>query len=80
MTTSFVRNVVSRWMAASLVTGVVMAGGCAGVKPWERATLSDPIMRPDRDPLASTLAEHGYFSREAISGGSGVGGGGCGCN
>lgn len=59
--------------------------GCAHmdavrVQPWERAALADATMRPDRDPLASTMAEHVYFSREAASGGRGVGGSGCGCN
>ena len=32
------------------------------------------------DPLESYLDEHIYFSKEASSGGQGVGGGGCGCN
>ena len=44
------------------------------------ATLADPIMRADRDPMGTMLDEHIYFSREAASGGRGVGGGGCGCN
>ena len=60
-------------------------GGCANanlvrVHPWERATLADYTMRPERDPLATTLGEHTYFSRESASGGRGVGGSGCGCN
>lgn len=50
------------------------------VEPWERATLSEYSMRPDRDPLAAALGEHTYFSREAVAGGRGVGGSGCGCN
>lgn len=56
--------------------------GCTTVpvQPWERATLSDYTMRPDRDPLAGLMSEHIYFSREAIGGGRGVGGSGCGCN
>jgi hypothetical protein len=56
--------------------------GCSTVrvKPWERAALADYTMRPDRDPLHNTMAEHIYFSREASSGGRGVGGSGCGCN
>jgi len=37
-------------------------------------------MRPDRNPLAQGFADHTWFSREASSGGRGVGGGGCGCN
>ena len=59
--------------------------GCAStrlarVKPWQRATLADYTMRSDRDPVATAMAEHIYFSRETASGGRGVGGSGCGCN
>lgn len=54
--------------------------GCTTVQPWERATLADPVMRPDRDPLHSAMFEHIYFSCEAATGGRGVGGSGCGCN
>ena len=57
-------------------------GGCATarVQPWQRAALADSTMNPDRDPLATAMAEHVFFSREAASGGRGVGGSGCGCN
>ncbi len=55
-------------------------GGCATVQPWERATLADYTMNPGRDPLHNTMFEHIYFSREASTGGRGVGGSGCGCN
>ena len=54
--------------------------GCTTVQPWERGTLSDYTMRSDRDPLEDILQEHVYFTREAATGGRGVGGGGCGCN
>jgi len=64
-------------LAAALVGG---ATGCANVKPWQRGTLADPIMRADRDPMGNMMDEHIYFSREAAAGGRGVGGGGCGCN
>ena len=53
---------------------------CSHVKPWERGNLADYTMRPDRDPLTDMFREHIYFTREAASGGKGVGGGGCGCN
>lgn len=60
----------------------VLFTGCTTTKvqPWERATLADYSMRPDRDPLHNTMSEHIYFSREASTGGRGVGGSGCGCN
>ena len=54
--------------------------GCTTTQPWQRGTLADYTMRPDRDPLIGPMTEHIYFSREASSGGQGVGGGGCGCN
>ncbi len=56
--------------------------GCATtrVQSWQRGTLTDYTMRPNRDPLATAMAEHTYFSREASVGGRGVGGSGCGCN
>lgn len=59
--------------AASLVSG------CKHVSPWERGALADPTMT-NHDPLGVMMAEHMWFSREAASGGRGVGGGGCGCN
>lgn len=69
----------------SLVSGLFLSG-CASrtelvrVRPWQRATLADYTMRPDRDPLHTAMAEHVYFSRETATGGRGVGGSGCGCN
>jgi len=51
----------------------------ARVKPWQRGNLAKPVMAPDREGMATTMAEHVYFSREASHGGGGVGGGGCGC-
>ena len=64
----------------ALVALSMLSTGCQTVKPWQRGTLSDPIMRPDRDPIGLAMSEHGWFSREAAMGGRGVGGGGCGCN
>lgn len=63
------------------LAGVTLAvSGCANVKPWQRGRLGDYTMRADRDPLGAAQDEHIFFSREAASGGRGVGGGGCGCN
>lgn len=66
------------WSTVALVFGALT--GCQNVKPWQRGTLGDITMRPDRDPLGNTFTEHVWFSREAATGGKGVGGGGCGCN
>jgi hypothetical protein len=66
--------------AASLLGGGCSTASAVRVRPWERASLADETMNPDRDPLGMAMSEHVYFSREAASGGRGVGGSGCGCN
>jgi hypothetical protein len=65
--------------AAGIVV-LLLTSGCANVKPWERGTLTDYTMQANRSPIQSGQAQHIYFSREEATGGSGVGGGGCGCN
>ena len=77
----------SRTLLGLAVGALALAGlaGCSSpaltrVHPWERGTLAQDSMNPDRDPLATEQAEHIFFSREAAAGGRGVGGAGCGCN
>jgi hypothetical protein len=65
--------------------GAIALAGCTTVKtvrvqPWERSHLADPILDPNRNPVATAMYEHVYDSREAAQGGRGVGGAGCGCN
>ena len=67
-------------LSVALILFVSLASGCATVKPWQREALADPIMQPGRYPMAAAQLDHVYFSREAASGGTSVGGGGCGCN
>ena len=67
-------------LIGAAIVALAFLSGCAGVKPWQRGTLSDYTMRPDRDTLENSLREHVFFTREAAAGGRGVGGGGCGCN
>jgi hypothetical protein len=72
-------------LLAALGAAAAFSGGCSTasavrVHPWERATLADVAMNPDRDPAGAAMIEHVYFSREAASGGRAVGGSGCGCN
>ena len=71
-----------RWVVLGLAAAgsFLAGGGCAVVKPWERAEFGTYLMRSDRDPLETQFAEHVHFTREGASGGTGVGGGGCGCN
>ncbi|HEY1791792.1 MAG TPA: DUF4266 domain-containing protein [Opitutaceae bacterium] len=72
--------------ALAVAAASLLGGGCATqqsavrVRPWERSVLADEMMDPGRDPLGGAMLEHVYFSREASSGGRGVGGSGCGCN
>lgn len=68
------------WPWLILILSLAGLTGCTTVQPWEKGNLSDYTMRPDRDPLANSLGDHLFFSREATTGGRGVGGGGCGCN
>lgn len=70
---------------AAAALGALALSGCssaelARVKPYEREAFAHYTMRSDRDPLARTMDEHIYFSREAATGGRGVKGSGCGCN
>jgi hypothetical protein len=66
-----------------LVTAAAL-GACAmpepWVKPYERERLADPLMKVQRDPLSAKHFEHVHEVREASRGGTGVQGGGCGCN
>lgn len=63
-----------------LVGALLLASGCASVKPWERDLLARDDMSWDPDPLEASLRSHVYFSKEASLPGGTAGGGGCGCN
>ena len=60
----------------------LLAAGCSTepLKPWDRDLLAEQKMQLVPSPIDNFLDEHIYFSKEASSGGQGVGGGGCGCN
>lgn len=65
------------------VAAACALAGCSSmpsVPPWQKGNLAKPEMAFDADPLDTRFMEHTYFSKEGASGGSGVGGGGCGCN
>lgn len=65
-----------------LLIFTVLLTGCSsmGVEPWERDLLAKESMQPVPNYFDNFYDEHIYFSKEASSGGQGVGGGGCGCN
>jgi hypothetical protein len=50
------------------------------VKPWEKDILAKQAMQIPQDKMYSFSDDHIFFSKEASTGGNGVGGGGCGCN
>jgi hypothetical protein len=50
------------------------------VKPWEKDILAQQDMQFPQDKMFSFSDQHIFFSKEASNGGTGVGGGGCGCN
>jgi hypothetical protein len=65
-----------------VIAFIAFLSGCSsmGVEPWERDLLAKDSMRLVPDYFDNFYDEHIYFSKEASSGGQGVGGGGCGCN
>lgn len=65
-----------------LCAAAAALSGCAlpPVQPWEKGQLARPDMLIQGDALGTRFNEHIYASKEAASGGSAVGGGGCGCN
>jgi len=79
-------SLMGRWSArGAFQAGLlcVLLSGCSWgpkVQPWEKQHLAAPEMLLEPDVSASRWMDHIYFSREAVSGGSGLGGGGCGCN
>jgi len=74
----------SRLLLIAAAAGLLATtSGCAlvqPVQPWEKGVLAKPEMTFEGDRLDGNFVEHTYSSKEAASGGSGVGGGGCGCN
>jgi Domain of unknown function (DUF4266) len=59
-----------------------MSTGCAAmaVRPWDRDLMAEKAMTFDPIPREAAIDDHIYFSKEGSMGGTGVGGGGCGCN
>ena len=57
-----------------------LASGCVRVAAYQREYLAKPTMNPEAAPLEQKLDTHVTEYREGSIGGTGVGGGGCGCN
>jgi Domain of unknown function (DUF4266) len=78
-------NSAARKLAPSVALCVLVLAlaGCniqPWVKPYERERLADPIMKFSRDGLSDKHFAHVREVREGSRGGTGVQGGGCGCN
>ena len=69
-----------RVLTIMLTMITVSACSSMGIQPWERDLLAKDSMQLVPDYMDNFMDEHIYFSKEASSGGQGVGGGGCGCN
>ena len=66
-----------------VILTALLSSGCGMIKPvqpWEKGYLAKKEMSFEGGGLDKAYADHTYFSKEAASGGEGVGGGGCGCN
>ncbi len=50
------------------------------VNPWDRNVLARDDMQLSTNAINDGFDDHIYFSKEASTGGKGIGGGGCGCN
>lgn len=70
----------SKLVGLSICLQIAACSSLEKVQAWEKGNLAKQEMKFDRDPLDARFVDHIYFSKEASSGGSGVGGGGCGCN
>ena len=71
---------IMRIVTVAAILAALLVGGCAEVKPWDRDLLAEKKMQLVPAPVDNGLDEHIFYSKEAASGGQGVGGGGCGCN
>lgn len=75
--TTLIRNTATLGLATSLLACAQLP---APVQAWEKGQLARPDMAFEGDGLDQRFVQHVYASKEGTSGGSGVGGGGCGCN
>ncbi len=67
---------VIRWA----LIAIVVSTGCVRVAAHQRGYLAQPVMNPEAAPLEQKIDAHVTEYREGSIGGTGVGGGGCGCN
>lgn len=63
-----------------LLLALLTLPACATVAPQQRAILADPTMQFDAEAKHDAALHHAMENREGSMGGTGVAGGGCGCN
>jgi hypothetical protein len=66
--------------AIAVIATATTLTACVSVPAWDRAKLAHPCMAPEPRPMSAGFAEHVFDYREGSAGGSGIVGGGCGCN
>jgi hypothetical protein len=75
-----ITRIIAPLIMLSAVASLASCSMVEPVQPWEKGTLAKEEMIFDDDALDRLYVEHTYSSKEAATGGAGVGGGGCGCN
>lgn len=73
------KRLILRILVISLYSSF-LAGCTQKLQAWERGNLAKPQMALEVHSLDAAIMKHTYSSKEAASGGYGIGGGGCGCN
>jgi hypothetical protein len=74
------RDLAALLLVSFVVCVSCVSTGCVTVRAQQRAVLADPIMQFGSEGRAEALRVHAIDNREGSQGGSGVAGGGCGCN
>ena len=64
----------------AVLLAALASAGCATLAPQQRAILADPTMQFDSEARHEASLHHALDNREGSMGGTGVSGGGCGCN
>jgi hypothetical protein len=64
----------------AILGAAALSAGCATLAPQQRAILADPTMQFDAEARHEAALNHAIDNREGSMGGTGVSGGGCGCN
>ena len=66
-----------KYILIIIIIGFCMS--CTTVQPWERESLSSPVMIFDKNPIEKGIKIHHIEFREGSSGATGSQSGGCGC-